>query len=128
MAQIGKQRNHSGLRLDLSSRPTTPSNLDDEGAAGGGLCAPTLKPSTSSDSSWRDDLVRIVSQNKSQTLVADTEQDCNDDVELKADDFEKLKKLGEGAAGVVWKVKYKPTGLIMAKKVRNMTTLKTELN
>lgn len=108
MAQIGKLRNHSGLRLDLNSRPTTPCSLDDETGA------PSLKPSTSTESSgnWREDLARIVSQNRSQSKLAP-----QSDEELKADDFENVQKLGEGAAGVVWKVRYKATGLVMAKKV-----------
>jgi mitogen-activated protein kinase kinase len=36
---------------------------------------------------------------------------------LKTDDFDNILKLGEGAAGTVWKVKHKPSGKIMAKKV-----------
>lgn len=108
MAQIGKLRNHSGLRLDLNSRPTTPCSLDDDTGA------PSLKPSTSTESSgnWREDLARIVSQNRSQSKLAP-----QSDEELKAEDFENVQKLGEGAAGVVWKVRYKATGLVMAKKV-----------
>ena len=39
-------------------------------------------------------------------------------MELKPEDFENLDKLGEGAAGTVRKVLHKPSGLIMAKKVR----------
>ncbi|CDH57291.1 ste ste7 protein kinase [Lichtheimia corymbifera JMRC:FSU:9682] len=95
------------LRLDLNSRPTTPCSLDDETGA------PSLKPSTSTESSgnWREDLARIVSQNRSQSKLAP-----QSDEELKADDFENVQKLGEGAAGVVWKVRYKATGLVMAKK------------
>lgn len=46
-------------------------------------------------------------------VVGDTE----DRLELKPEDFQILEKLGEGAAGTVRKVLYKPTGLIMAKKV-----------
>lgn len=38
--------------------------------------------------------------------------------DLKPDDFENIQKLGEGAAGTVWKVAYKPTGAFMAKKVK----------
>lgn len=125
MAQIGRLRNHSGLRLDLNSRPTTPCSVDDEGAGGGGL-GPPLIPSTSTEtngSSWREDLVRIVSQNRSQTLLIPHDDNGNGavgadkEIELKPTDFENIQKLGEGAAGVVWKVRYKPTGLVMAKKV-----------
>ena len=38
--------------------------------------------------------------------------------ELSADEFEKLGELGAGNGGVVWKVKHKPSDLIMARKVR----------
>lgn len=37
--------------------------------------------------------------------------------ELNDDDFEKLGELGAGNGGVVMKVKHKPSGLIMARKV-----------
>lgn len=113
---IGKLRNHSGLKLDLNSRPTTPCSLDDDDPS-------SLRKSTSTTTdSWREDLVRIVSQNRSQSnllVPSDQQQDNSDntDVDLKPTDFENIQKLGEGAAGVVWKVRYKPTGLIMAKKV-----------
>jgi hypothetical protein len=43
-------------------------------------------------------------------------------MEMKAEDLETLSRLGEGAAGTVRKVLHKPTGLIMAKKVRNKKT------
>lgn len=38
--------------------------------------------------------------------------------ELVADDFEKINDLGAGNGGVVTKVLHKPSGLIMARKVR----------
>ena len=124
MAQIGKLRNHSGLRLNLDSRPTTPCSLDDEtslaaAAVGGGVGGPLLKPSKSTDSSsnWREDLARIVSQNRSQNNMLEPHQQAIIPDELKPEDFENIQKLGEGAAGVVWKVRYKPSGLVMAKKV-----------
>ncbi|KAI9310811.1 kinase-like domain-containing protein [Dichotomocladium elegans] len=114
MAQIGKLRNHSGLKLDLNSRPNTPCSMDvdDEGANG-----PLLKPSLSSESSgnWKEDIQRIVSRNRSQSFLA-PHVDENEEVELKPTDFQNLKKLGEGAAGVVWTARYKPTGVVMAKK------------
>jgi mitogen-activated protein kinase kinase len=59
--------------------------------------------SSSSVHSWRDDIARIVHH--------DEEED-----NMKSDDFENIRKLGEGAAGTVWQVKYKPTQQIMAKK------------
>ena len=40
--------------------------------------------------------------------------------DLNAEDFEKLGELGAGNGGVVIKVKHKPTGLIMARKVGNI--------
>ena len=39
--------------------------------------------------------------------------------EMATEDFEKLGELGSGNGGVVWKVKHKPTNLIMARKVGN---------
>ena len=41
--------------------------------------------------------------------------------ELNTDDFEKLGELGAGNGGVVNKEKHKPSGLIMARKVREKT-------
>lgn len=38
--------------------------------------------------------------------------------ELKDDDFEKICELGAGNGGVVFKVSHRPSGLIMARKVR----------
>lgn len=38
--------------------------------------------------------------------------------ELKDDDFEKISELGAGNGGVVFKVSHKPSGLVMARKVR----------
>ena len=40
--------------------------------------------------------------------------------ELNAEDLEKLGELGAGNGGVVTKVKHKPSGLIMARKVRRL--------
>lgn len=42
--------------------------------------------------------------------------------ELNADDFEKLGELGAGNGGVVNKERHKPSGLIMARKVRTRIT------
>ena len=42
--------------------------------------------------------------------------------ELLEEDFEKLGELGAGNGGVVTKVAHKPTGLIMARKVKKMFT------
>lgn len=38
--------------------------------------------------------------------------------ELKDDDFERISELGAGNGGVVTKVQHRPSGLIMARKVR----------
>lgn len=40
--------------------------------------------------------------------------------ELKDDDFEKISELGAGNGGVVFKVAHKPSGLVMARKVRSL--------
>lgn len=37
--------------------------------------------------------------------------------ELQADDFDKIKELGAGNGGVVCKVRHRPSGLIMARKI-----------
>lgn len=37
--------------------------------------------------------------------------------DLRNDDFERLEELGYGSGGAVLKVKHKPTGVIMARKV-----------
>ncbi|KAI7869321.1 kinase-like domain-containing protein [Spinellus fusiger] len=106
MAQIGRLKNRSGLRLDLNVTPSEDTDHHE----------PLLKPSTSTGTNWREDLVRIVSNNKSGSFLPHT-TDTKDDIELKPSDFENIQKLGEGAAGTVWKVRYIPTGIIMAKKV-----------
>ncbi|KAG2237516.1 kinase-like domain-containing protein [Thamnidium elegans] len=53
---------------------------------------------------WRQDIARFVSH--------------DDDVgsDMKPDDFENAVRLGEGAAGTVWKVMHAPTKIVMAKK------------
>lgn len=54
---------------------------------------------------WRQDIARFVSH--------------DDDVgsDMKPDDFENAVRLGEGAAGTVWKVMHTPSKIVMAKKV-----------
>jgi hypothetical protein len=37
--------------------------------------------------------------------------------EMATEDFEKLGELGSGNGGVVWKVRHKPSNIIMARKV-----------
>ena len=39
--------------------------------------------------------------------------------EFTSDEFEKISELGSGNGGVVLKVKHKPSGVIMARKVSN---------
>lgn len=46
--------------------------------------------------------------------------------ELKDDDFEKISELGAGNGGVVFKVSHKPSGLVMARKVRQPKKKKKE--
>lgn len=63
-------------------------------------------PESDSTGNWRQDIARIVNH--------------DDDVEgsdMKPNDFENAQRLGEGAAGTVWKVVHAPTKLVMAKKV-----------
>ncbi|KAI9013777.1 kinase-like domain-containing protein [Phycomyces nitens] len=109
MAQIGRIKNPSGLRLDLNV--TSPEDHDQSTQA-----SPT-------NNNWREDLVRMVGNNKSGTFLpqpSDTSQPTanksTEDIELKPTDFKNIKKLGEGAAGTVWKVLHVPTDLVMAKK------------
>ena len=47
--------------------------------------------------------------------------------ELKDDDFEKICELGAGNGGVVFKVSHRPSGLIMARKVRRRQSWVDEL-
>lgn len=58
-----------------------------------------------SDSDWRQDIARFVNH------------DAGVKGDLKPNDFENAQRLGEGAAGTVWKVVHAPTKLVMAKKV-----------
>ncbi|KAI9281165.1 kinase-like domain-containing protein [Sporodiniella umbellata] len=55
------------------------------------------------DVTWREDIARLVQHNE-------------DDSDVKPKDLEPIQRLGEGAAGTVWKVLYKPLKKIMAKK------------
>lgn len=56
------------------------------------------------DHTWRQDIVRLVQHNE-------------DDSDVKPSDVEPIQRLGEGAAGTVWKVLFKPLKKVMAKKV-----------
>ncbi|KAG0168206.1 Protein kinase C signaling pathway involved MAPKK protein [Apophysomyces sp. BC1015] len=128
MAQISRPKK-PGLKLDVS--PALPPT--DSG---------NLSSSSPCDPDWRENLKRIVSENRSQSFLSEPETDNSDEgdyVNLKPEDFENIQKLGEGAAGAVWKVRYKPTGKLMARKtitieaepklqrqiLRELSTLKT---
>lgn len=99
MAQIGR-RNPTKLRLDLGCTSHSSGSSTSDSAVGGG-------DGSNSNDTWRQDLARIVDGSPSEHRLD----------ELKADDLQQLQRLGSGNAGVVWKVKHKPTGRIMAKKV-----------
>lgn len=110
----GRLKNKSaGLRLELNT-----SFPDANAAAGTDAESDSLRPSTllsnnsstSIGSNWRDDIARIVyhdPEDHTDTSLGD----------LKADDFTNIQRLGEGAAGTVWKVRHTPSQLVMAKKV-----------
>ncbi|ORZ07585.1 kinase-like domain-containing protein [Absidia repens] len=123
-------KNRPGLRLDLNMKPPNLPPVD--------LLKPSSSTGTAQTSSttatnnWREDLARMVSKNKSMTDISNTSLDPalslpsngngnsgvsdSEEEDLKSEDVENIQKLGEGAAGTVWKVKHKPTGRIMAKK------------
>lgn len=125
-----KLKNRPGLRLDLNMKPPNLPPVD--------LLKPSSSTGTAQTSSttvtnnWREDLARMVSKNKSMTDINDASLDPSlslpnngngttgvsdsEEEDLKSEDMENIQKLGEGAAGTVWKVKHKPTGRIMAKK------------
>jgi mitogen-activated protein kinase kinase len=67
--------------------------------------------SSSVSNNWREDIARIVHhdpEDHTDTSLGD----------LKPDDFTNIQRLGEGAAGTVWKVRHNPSQLVMAKKVK----------
>ncbi|KAG1090869.1 hypothetical protein G6F42_019577 [Rhizopus arrhizus] len=104
MAQLGGRPKikSAGLKIQLVA------NYDDASSnASDTLDRPPLNNATSSKS-WREDIVRIVHHHED-----DNSKSLND---MKSDDFENKRKLGEGAAGTVWQVMHKPSNLIMAKK------------
>lgn len=63
--------------------------------------------STSSVSSWAPDIARIIQKSD--------KEDSSDD-SIKPEDIENIGKLGEGAMGIVWKVRHTKKNMIMAKK------------
>lgn len=108
MAQLGGRPKikSAGLKIQLVA------NYDDASSnASDTLDRPPLNNATSSKS-WREDIVRIVHHHED-----DNSKSLND---MKSDDFENKRKLGEGAAGTVWQVMHKPSNLIMAKKVSSI--------
>lgn len=113
-----------GLKLDLNVKQPVD------------LLKPSSSTGTSATSNWREDIAKMVTKNKSMTDIRNaagglvdasttknnSQQDStngssSEDDNVKPEDFENIQKLGEGAAGAVWKVKHKPTGIVMAKKV-----------
>jgi len=83
-----------------------------------------MKPSHSfeSTSSWREDIARITLSNISTSSLNGAEIPPTENPntrqygELKPEEFDNIKKLGEGASGTVMKVLHKPSNLVMAKK------------
>ncbi|KAG0942171.1 hypothetical protein G6F30_005863 [Rhizopus arrhizus] len=69
----------------------------------GFFCYKTAEETVTSN--WRQDIARLVQHH---------DDDNNSD--LKPNDVEPIQRLGEGAAGTVWKILYKPLNKIMAKK------------
>ncbi|CEP20146.1 hypothetical protein [Parasitella parasitica] len=101
MAQLGgKKIKSAGLKIQLMG------NYDD--ANSDQSDSTDRPPLNNASSSWRDDIVRIVHHHED-----DNTKSLND---MKSDDFENKRKLGEGAAGTVWQVIHRPSNLIMAKK------------
>ncbi|KAI9286463.1 kinase-like domain-containing protein [Umbelopsis sp. AD052] len=100
------QRKPAGLRLaPINLKASTSATTSTSSSSQATL---SLKPSHSfeSTSSWREDIARI-------TLTSFIRQYG----EVKPEEFDNIKKLGEGASGTVMKVLHKPSNLIMAKKV-----------
>lgn len=111
MAQLGGRPKikSAGLKIQLMA------NYDDASSNGSDtLDRPPLNNATSSSKSWREDIVRIVHNHE--------DDDSKSLSDMKSDDFENKRKLGEGAAGTVWQVMHKPSNLIMAKKVRGVVS------
>ncbi|CAO3687373.1 unnamed protein product [Umbelopsis vinacea] len=115
-------RKPAGLRLapinlKVSNSATTLASASAQAT----LC---LKPSHSFESttSWREDIVRITLNNHSTSSTSGLDNLPTENPstrqygELKPEEFDNIKKLGEGASGTVMKVLHKPSNLIMAKK------------
>ncbi|KAF7729550.1 Protein kinase C signaling pathway involved MAPKK protein [Apophysomyces ossiformis] len=106
--------------MTLAAKPNKPSLKVDVSPALIPSDGSNLSPSSELGPDLRENLERIVSQNRSQSFLPEPETENGEEgdhhVDLKPEDFENIHKLGEGAAGAVWKVRYKPTGKIMARK------------
>ncbi|CAM0136984.1 Protein kinase C signaling pathway involved MAPKK protein [Umbelopsis sp. WA50703] len=84
----------------------------------------SLKPSHSFESacSWKEDIARITHDNSSDACPTDSTEQATENGptrqfgELKPEELENIKKLGEGASGTVMKVMHKASNVIMAKK------------
>ena len=109
MTQIGR-RNPTKLRIDLGDSSNSSSTSDS-----------TLGGSNDLDATWRQDLARIVTERASQHGTDVTWGGEHN--ELRPDDLQQVQRLGSGNAGVVWKVKHRPTERIMAKKVHYVMLL-----
>lgn len=117
MAQLGGRPKikSAGLKIQLMA------NYGDASSdASDNMDRPPLRNASSSGKSWREDIVRIVHHHED-----DSTKSLND---MKSDDFENKRKLGEGAAGTVWQVMHKPSNLIMAKKVKFYFGMKCCIN
>lgn len=116
-------RKPAGLRLaPINLKVSNSATTSASASAQATLC---LKPSHSFESttSWREDIARITLSNHSTSSASGLDNLPTENPstrqygELKPEEFDNIKKLGEGASGTVMKVLHKPSNLIMAKKV-----------
>ncbi|KAH8554921.1 kinase-like domain-containing protein [Umbelopsis sp. PMI_123] len=116
------QRKPAGLRLaPINLKASTSATTSASASAQATL---NLKPSHSfeSTSSWREDIARITLSTAPTSPPNDSDSASTQTIfirqygELKPEEFENIKKLGEGASGTVMKVLHKPSNLVMAKK------------
>jgi len=117
------QRKPAGLRLaPINLKASTSATTS---ASASSQATLSLKPSHSFDStsSWREDIARITLSNAPASSPNGSDPNSAQASfirqygELKPEEFDNIKKLGEGASGTVMKVLHKPSNLIMAKKV-----------
>ncbi|CAG0891624.1 unnamed protein product [Darwinula stevensoni] len=112
----GRNKNLKNLTLPSTVAATEPPETTTPGAADA-----VEKPSTNVGDKYFEDLQRKLeelemddTQRERMQSFMSMKQKAGD---LNAEDFEKLGELGAGNGGVVIKVKHKPTGLIMARKL-----------